>query len=38
MVVSEKNEFESLFVLCIEDTRRDIMKRRLKNEILTRKK
>jgi hypothetical protein len=35
---TEKNDLESLFVECIEDVRKDIMKRRLKNEIVTRKK
>ena len=29
----EKSELESLFVECIEEVRKDIMKRRLKNEI-----
>lgn len=31
--VSEKNEMEQLFVECIEEIRKDIMKRRLKQEI-----
>jgi len=31
--VTEKNELESLFIECIEDVRRDIMKRRLKSEV-----
>lgn len=30
---TERNELESLFVDCIEEVRKDIMKRRLKNEI-----
>lgn len=36
--VTEKNELESLFVDCIEDVRKDIMKRRLRNEIYNKKK
>jgi len=32
------NELETLFVECIEEVRKDIMKRRLKNEIYNRKK
>lgn len=35
---SDKNELESLFVDCIEEVRKDIMKRRLKNEIYNKKK
>ena len=35
---TEKGELEVLFVDCIEDVRKEIMRRRLKNEILTRKK
>ena len=34
----ERNELESLFVECIEEVRKEIMRRRLKNEIYTRKK
>ena len=34
---TEKNELESLFVDCIEEVRKDIMKRRLKNEIYNKK-
>lgn len=34
----EKNDLESLFVECIEEVRKEIMRRRLKNEIYTRKK
>lgn len=37
-VNTEKNELESLFVDCIEEVRKDIMKRRLKNEIYNKKK
>ena len=37
-VSSEKNELESLFVDAIEEVRKDIMKRRLKNEIYNKKK
>jgi len=36
--VSQKNEVESLFVECIEEIRKGIMKRRLKNEIMNKKK
>lgn len=32
--LTEKNELELLFVDCIEDARKEVMKRRLKNEIL----
>jgi len=32
-VAQERNEFETLFVSCIEEVRKEIMKRRLKNEI-----
>jgi hypothetical protein len=35
---TEKNDLESLFVDCIEEVRKDIMKRRLKNEIYNKKK
>eukprot|EP00356_Strombidium_inclinatum_P008162 CAMPEP_0170489432 /NCGR_PEP_ID=MMETSP0208-20121228/7784_1 /TAXON_ID=197538 /ORGANISM="Strombidium inclinatum, Strain S3" /LENGTH=172 /DNA_ID=CAMNT_0010764351 /DNA_START=565 /DNA_END=1083 /DNA_ORIENTATION=+ len=35
---SQKNELENLFVECIEEIRKDIMKRRLKNEIQNKKK
>lgn len=35
---TEKNEFEGLFVDCIEEVRKDIMKRRLKTEIYNKKK
>ncbi len=34
----EKSELESLLVECIEEVRKDIMKRRLKNEIYNKKK
>ena len=34
----EKNDLETLFVDCIEEVRKQIMKRRLKNEIYNRKK
>lgn len=36
--VTDKNQLESLFVECIEEVRKDIMKRRLKNEIYNKKK
>jgi hypothetical protein len=36
--VTEKNQLEGLFVECIEEVRKDIMKRRLKNEIFNKKK
>jgi hypothetical protein len=35
---TEKNDLENLFVDCIEEVRKDIMKRRLKNEIYNKKK
>lgn len=35
---TQKNELENLFVECIEEIRKDIMKRRLKNEIYNKKK
>jgi len=35
---TNKNELEGLFVECIEEVRKDIMKRRLKNEIYNKKK
>lgn len=35
---TEKNDLEGLFVDCIEEVRKDIMKRRLKNEIYNKKK
>jgi len=35
---TERNDLETLFVDCIEEVRKDIMKRRLKNEIYNRKK
>lgn len=34
----EKTEMEAIFVECIEDVRKEILKRRLKNEMITRKK
>ena len=37
-VYTEKNELETLLLTCIEDVRKDIMKRRLKNEIYNKKK
>jgi hypothetical protein len=37
-IATEKNELENLFVDCIEEVRKEIMKRRLKNEIYSRKK
>lgn len=36
--MTEKNQLEGLFVECIEEVRKDIMKRRLKHEILNKKK
>ena len=35
---NEKNDLEALFVDCIEEVRKDIMKRRLTNEIYNKKK
>ena len=37
-MTTERNELESLFIECIEEVRKEIMKRRLKNEIYNRKK
>jgi hypothetical protein len=37
-VYTEKNELETLLLNCIEEVRKDIMKRRLKNEIYNKKK
>ena len=37
-ITTERNELESLFIECIEEVRKEIMKRRLKNEIYNRKK
>ena len=34
--VSERTELEQLFVQCVEDTRKDVMKRRLQAEVMTR--
>ena len=34
----ERNDLEQLFVECIEEVRKEIMRRRLKNEIYTKKK
>ena len=34
----ERNDLEQLFVECIEEVRKEIMRRRLKNEIYSRKK
>lgn len=36
--VSQKNDLENLFVECIEEIRKGIMKRRLKSEIQNKKK
>ena len=36
--VTQKNDLENLFVECIEEVRKEIMKRRLKNEIVNKKK
>ena len=35
---SMKNDLESLFVECIEEVRKEIMRRRIKNEIYNKKK
>ena len=36
--LTEKSELENLFIDCIEEVRKDIMKRRLKNEVQLRKR
>ena len=36
--VIEKGDLENLFVDCVEDDRRNVIKRRLKNEIVGKKK
>lgn len=36
--IVQKNEMETLFVDCVEDVRRDVIKRKLKSEILSKKK
>jgi len=36
--VVEKNELETLFVDCVEDIRREVIRRRLKSEITGKKK
>lgn len=38
MQVMEKNELETLFVTCVEDTRKAVLKRRLKSEMDTKKR
>lgn len=37
-MATERQELEGLFIECIEEVRKEIMKRRLKNEIYNRKK
>lgn len=34
---SERNELESIFVSCIEEVRKDMLKRRLKSEVMLKK-
>ena len=36
--IAEQNDIENLFVECVEEVRKDIMKRRLKHEIYNKKK
>ena len=36
--MTDKNDLETLFVDCIEEVRKEVMKRRLKNEIIQKKK
>ena len=36
--IIEKGDLENLFVDCVEDVRRNVIKRRLKNEIVGKKK
>ena len=37
IVTSERNELESIFVSCIEEVRKDMLKRRLKSEVMLKK-
>lgn len=37
-MATEKNELETIFVDCIEEVRKDIMKRKLKQEIMSKRK
>lgn len=36
-MTSERNELESIFVSCIEEVRKDMLKRRLKSEVMLKK-
>lgn len=36
--VMERNNYEQLFVDCVEDVRKEIIRRRLKAEVVARKK
>ena len=36
--IAEQNDIDNLFVECVEEVRKDIMKRRLKHEIYNKKK
>ncbi len=37
VIISERNELESIFVSCIEEVRKDMLKRRLKSEVIQKK-